>query len=57
MHERGGPTNLFKKTKQTKQTKANEKPKQKRKRRRSKNNTTVHETIKMKRLEETWDFY
>ena len=42
---------------QTKKTKANEKPKQKRKRRRSKNNTTVHETIKMKRLEETWDFY
>ena len=41
----------------TKQTKANEKPKQKRKRRRSKNNTTVHETIKMKRLEETWNFY
>ena len=43
--------------KKTKQTKANEKPKRKRKRRRSKNNTTVHETIKMKRLEETWDFY
>ena len=41
----------------TKQTKANKKPKRKRKRRRSKNNTTVHETIKMKRLEETWDFY
>ena len=42
---------------QTKKTKQNEKPKQKRKTRRSKNNTTVHETIKMKCLEETWDFY
>ena len=52
MYERGGPTKFIQKTKKT-----NEKPKQKRKRRRSKNNTTVHETIKMKRLEETWDFY
>ena len=42
---------------QTKQTKANEKPKWKWKRRRSKKNTIVHETIKMKCLEETWDFY
>ena len=41
----------------TKQTKSKEKPKRKRKRRRSKNNTIVHETIKMKCLEETWDFY
>ena len=53
MYERGGPTNLFKQTKKTKKTKT----KTKQKRRRSKNNTTVHETIKMKRLEETWDFY
>ena len=41
----------------TKQTKENEKPKQKRKRRRSKNITIVRETIKVKCLEETWDFY
>ena len=52
MYERGGTTNLFKQTKKTKQTKN-----QKQKQRRSKNNTTVHETIKMKCLEETWDFY
>ena len=45
--ERG--SKLLKRTKQTKQSKQ--------KLRRSKNNTTVHETIKMKRLEETWDFY
>ena len=45
----GVQTTLFKQTKQTKQIK--------RKLRRSKNNTTVHETIKMKCLEETWDFY
>ena len=45
----GVQTTLFKQTKQPKQSK--------RKLRRSKNNTTVHETIKMKRLEETWDFY
>ena len=50
MYERGGPTNLFKKL-------SKQKPKQKQKIRRSKNNTTVHEIIKTKRLEETWDFY
>ena len=52
MYERGGPTNLFKRTKQTKQTKTKNKNKDA-----LRTNTTVHETIKMKCLEETWNFY
>ena len=47
-----GSNQFIQQTKKTKTTKTKNK-----KQRRSKNNTTVHDTIKMKCLEETWDFY
>ena len=49
-----GTNQFIQQTKETKKTKTKNK---KWKRRRSKNNTTVHETIKMKCLVETWNFY